>query len=186
VQVAKAINRKTDVVCWGSCASVVMSAGRSTSASVRAFLFKLGKYLTVFPFYLHVASHHKLNHSTEERINLEATSGFRSASWSLLIEIASISLSFASANFTQYRNRMQLEHELGLAAAWFIADEVFYDSSPLPGFANRMSVEFKKVKKALHARAYSCGRTTAMRFREISRIGSIFKIISKTRARYGY
>lgn len=181
VQVAKAINRKTDVVLLG-----IVRVGRDVSRPVNERIgagisFKLGKYLTVFPFYLHVASQPtKLNHSTEERINLEATVRFPFGKL-VFIDRNRVEFHFHSPppNFTQYRNRMQLEHELGFGGLrGFIADEVFYDSIASAWIRNRMSVGIiKKVNKHFTLEAYYLRQNDGHALPgDIHAIGSIFKI----------
>ena len=84
VQVAIPVNDKTDVVLLG-----LLRFGRNVSRPVNERIgagvsFKLGKYLTVFPFYLQVASQPtSTNHSTEERITLEATAKFPLGSFTI-------------------------------------------------------------------------------------------------------
>lgn len=73
-QLAIPLNHKTDIVALG-----VLRFGRNVSRPVNERIGagisrKIGKYLTILSSYLHVASQpNPQNHSTEERITLEAT-----------------------------------------------------------------------------------------------------------------
>ena len=181
VQVAKSINSKTDIVLLG-----VVRVGRDVSRPVNERIgagvsFKLTKYLTVFPFYLHVtAQPTSFNHSTEERINLEATVRFPLGKF-VFSDRNRVELHFHSPlpNFTQYRNRMQLEHELGFGGLHgFLADEVFYDSIAAAWIRNRMYVGIiKKVNKHFTLEAYYVRQNDSHSHPgDIHAIGSTFKL----------
>ena len=181
VQVAKSINSKTDFVLLG-----IARVGREVSRPVNERIgagvsFKLGKYLTVFPFYLHVASQPtRLNHSTEERITLEATAKLPLGKF-VFSDRNRVELHFHSPppNFTQYRNRMQLEHELGFGGLHgFIADEVFYDSIASAWIRNRMYAGIiKKVNKHFTLEVYYVRQNDSHSHPgDIHAIGATFKI----------
>ena len=76
-QLAVPFDHKTDQVAIGD-----LRFGRNASRPVNERIGagisrRMGKYLTVFPFYLHVAAQPtSISHSTEERITLEATTKF--------------------------------------------------------------------------------------------------------------
>lgn len=115
--------------------------------------FKRGKYVTLLPFYLHVASQPTMNsHSTEDRITLEATIKFPAGRFTIgdrnRLEFH---LHNPRPNFTQYRNRLQIEHpvELGkVKFTGFVADEVFYDSIAAAWIRNRVYLGMsRKVNK---------------------------------------
>jgi len=148
-QLAVPFNDKTDLVLIG-----VLRFGRNVSRPVNERIgagisTKVGKYLTVSPFYLHVAAQPtSLNHSTEERITLEATTKFPLGRFKF-IDRNRVEFHFHSrlSQFTQYRNRPQIEHPMRIGKVefeGFIADEVFYDSSVSAWFRNRFYVGVAK------------------------------------------
>jgi hypothetical protein len=143
VQLAVPLAQKIDLVLMG-----VTRFGRDVSRPVNERIgggvsFKLGKYVTLLPFYVHVASQPtRNNHSTEERINLESTVRFPAGGFTISdrnrIEFH---LHHPRPNFTQYRNRLQIDHPVSLSKAkftWFVADEVFYDSIAAAWIRNRV------------------------------------------------
>jgi hypothetical protein len=142
-QVAMPLDKNISLVLLG-----VIRFGRNVSRPVNERIgagvsFKAGKYLTLFPFYFHVASQPTPNsHSAEDRITLEAAFKFPAGRFIIgdrnRIEFH---LRRLAPNFTQYRNRMQLEHpvKLGkLEISAFLADEVFYDSIANAWIRNRI------------------------------------------------
>lgn len=181
MQVAKSINRTTDFVLLG-----ITRFGRDVSRPVNERIgagvsFKLGKYFTLFPFYLHVASQPtSSNHNTEERITLEATAKFPLGKF-VFIDRNRVEFHLHSPppNFTQYRNRIQLEHELGFGGLdGFVADEFFYDSIASAWIRNRMYVGIiKKVNKHLSLEVYYVRQNDSHSHPgDIHAIGSTFKI----------
>ena len=153
VQLAVPLAQRVDVVLIG-----VTRFGRDVSRPVNERIgggvsFKVGKYLTLLPFYLHVASQPtKNNHSTEERITLEATVKFPAGRFTIgdrnRLEFH---IHNPRPNFTQYRNRLQIEHPLELGKVkftGFVADEVFYDSIAAAWIRNRVYIGIsRKVNK---------------------------------------
>jgi Protein of unknown function (DUF2490) len=153
VQLAVPLAPRVDLVLMG-----VTRFGRDVSRPVNERIgggvsFRVGKYLTLLPFYLHVALQPtKDNHSTEERINLEATVKVPAGRFTISdrnrIEFH---IHRPPPNFTQYRNRLQIEHPLELGKAKFIgfvADEVFYDSIAAAWIRNRVFLGItRKVNK---------------------------------------
>lgn len=144
---------KTDFVAIG-----VLRFGRNASRPVNERIGagisrKVGKYLTVFPFYLHVASQPtRLNHSTEERLTLEATVKFPVGRFKL-IDRNRVEFHFHSRSsyFTQYRNRPQIEHPIRIGKIefeGFIANEVFYDSIASAWIRNRIYAGISKKVNA--------------------------------------
>ena len=93
--------------------------------------FRLGKHLTLFPFYTHLENQPAVaSTNKEERFTTEAT-----------LKFPLHHLTFRDRNrfeyhwrtphlnFIHYRNRMQLEHALNVGKlTGFIADEIFYDT----------------------------------------------------------
>ena len=141
-QLAIPLNKTTDFVLIG-----IVRFGRNVSRPVNERIgagisTKLGKYLTVFPFYLHIAAQPtSTNHNTEERITFEATAKFPVRKFTIT-DRNRIEFHFHSPppNFTQYRNRLMISHAIRL---WhtefegFAADEVFYDSIANAWIRNR-------------------------------------------------
>ncbi len=93
--------------------------------------FRLGKHLTVFPFYTHFENQPAVvSRNKEERLTIEAT---------LKFPLHHVTISDRNRfeyhwrtphlNFIHYRNRLQLERALKVGGlTGFIADEVFYDT----------------------------------------------------------
>ena len=150
-QLAILVNAHADFVLIG-----VLRFGRNASRPVNERIgagvsFKIGKYLTVFPFYLHVASQPtSTGHSTEERITLEATAKLPWRGFTVS-DRNRVEFHFHSPppNFTQYRNRIQIEHPLKFGGLHvFLADEFFYDSVASAWIRNRIYAGVsKKVNK---------------------------------------
>jgi uncharacterized protein DUF2490 len=152
-QLAVPIDDKTDFVALG-----VLRFGRNVSRPVNERIGagvsrKIGKYLTVFPFYLHVAAQPtSISHSTEERITLEAAVKFPLGPFKL-IDRNRVEFHFHSrlSWFTQYRNRPQITHPMRIGKVefeGFIADEVFYDSIASAWIRNRFYVGISKKVNA--------------------------------------
>lgn len=159
-QLAVPIDEQTDFVVLG-----VLRFGRNATRPVNERIGagisrKVGTYLTVFPFYLHVASQPTpLDHSTEHRITLEGTVKFPLGGFKL-INRNRVEFHFhsKSGQFTQYRNRPQIEHPMRIGKVdfeGFIADEVFYDSIDSAWIRNRFYVGIsKKVNSHFSFEAY--------------------------------
>lgn len=143
VQLAVPLTPKMDFVLIG-----ILRFGRNVTRPVNERIgggvsFKLGKYITLLPFYLHVASQPtKDNHSTEDRITLEATIRFPAGRFTISDRNRlEFHIHNPRPNFTQFRNRLQIEHPLKLGKAefeGFVADEVFYDSIAAAWIRNRV------------------------------------------------
>ena len=152
-QVAIPVNKEVSLVLLG-----VLRFGRNVSRPVNERIgagvsFKAGKYLTLFPFYLRAASQPTAtSHNTEDRITLEAALKFPAGRFIIgdrnRIEFH---IHHPAPNFTQYRNRMQLEHPVKLGqveVSAYVADEVFYDSIAKAWIRNRIFVgASKKINK---------------------------------------
>jgi len=130
---AAPINKRIDIVLLG-----YLHLGRKSERPVAEHAatglgvsFKVGKYLTVFPFYTHFENQPAVvSRNKEERLTIEAT---------LKFPLGRVTLSDRNRfeyrwrtpplNFIHYRNRLQLEHPLNV---WklngFVADEIFYDT----------------------------------------------------------
>ena len=105
--------------------------------------FKAGKYLTLFPFYLHIVSQStSTSHSTEDRLTLEATLKFPVGRFTIADRNrVEFHIHHPAPNFIHYRNRILLQHPLKagqLEVEGFVADEVFYDSIAKAWIRNRV------------------------------------------------
>lgn len=136
----------------------------------------------MFPFYLHVASQPtSLDHSTEERITLEATTKFPVARFKFIDRNrVEFHLHSRSSYFTQYRNRPQIERPLGVGKVEFeafIADEVFYDSIASAWIRNRFYLGIsKKVNAHFSFEAYYVRQNDShSRPGDIHGLGSVLK-----------
>ena len=132
-QLAVPFNDRVDLVLLG-----YLHLGRKSERPVAehvatglGFSFRVGKNLTIFPFYTHfenqpaVASRNK-----EERLTIETTLKFplHAASFSDRNRFE-YHWRTPHLNFIHYRNRMQLERALHVwRLSGFIADEIFYDT----------------------------------------------------------
>jgi len=152
-QLAIPIDKQVSLVLLGT-----LRFGRNVSRPVNERIgagvsLKAGKYLTVFPFYLHIASQPtSTSHSTEDRITLEATLKFPAGRFTIADRNrVEFHIHHPAPNFTQYRNRLQLEHQLKvgtLEVDGFVADEVFYDSIANAWIRNRFYLgAIRKINK---------------------------------------
>lgn len=159
-QLAIPFDNKTDFVAIG-----VLRFGRNVSRPVNErFGFgvsrKLGSHLTVFPFFLHVASQPTpLVHSSEERITLEATAKFPLGGFTFSDRNrVEFHVPARGPTFTQYRNRHRFDHPLRVGKfefEGFVADEVFYDSVASDWIRNRFYVGGgKKINPHLFLELY--------------------------------
>jgi hypothetical protein len=181
-QLAIPLDKKINLVLLG-----IVRFGRDVSRPVNERIgagvsFKVGKYLTLFPFYLHVATQPTaLVHSTEDRITLEAAFKFPARRFMIgdrnRVEFHDPGL---GPNFTQYRNRMQIEHPLKLNSLEidpFVADEVFYDSILKAWFRNRFYVgAIKRINKYFTLELYYVRQNDSHAHPgDINALGSTFK-----------
>ena len=96
--------------------------------------FRIGKYLTLIPFYLRIETQpFEGRRAHEDRLNLVATLRFEKNKFRFsdrsLIERR---LRVPQIDSTRYRNRFQIEHPVGpnrIKLSVFASDEVFYDWS---------------------------------------------------------
>ncbi len=181
LQLSVPINNRTDLVLLGF-ARFGRNVSRPVNERVGAgILVRCGKYLTVLPSYLFVASQPtSINHSTEHRITLEATPKFTIRSF-VVSDRNRVEFHFHSPSpkFVQYRNRTQIEHTLRLHDLHgFVADEVFYDSVASAWIRNRFYLGVaKKVNKHSTLEIY-CVRQNDSHSHpgDINALGSTFKI----------
>jgi hypothetical protein len=150
VSLAVPMNKTIDFVLLGT-----VRNGRNISRPVDervglGFSVKVGKYVTVFPNYLHVEMQpFEGRRVFEERLSVATTVkvpvGHFNVSDRNLFERRFRS---PSVDATRYRNRLQVDHPVGPSKqkiSLFIADEVFYDWSFNAWVRNRFTVGATKV-----------------------------------------
>ena len=159
-QLSLPVNQRVDLVLLG-----YLHLGRKSERPVAEHVatglgvsFKLGKYLTVFPFYTHFENQPAAAvRNKEERLTIEAT-----------VRFPLRKVTFSDRNrfeyhwrtphldFIHYRNKMQLERALNLwKLTGFVADEVFYDSHFDAWIRNRIYAGVsKKVNQHLSFELY--------------------------------
>ena len=149
VQISVPLSKRIDFMLLGT-----VRLGQDISRPVDerlgiAFSFKIRKYLTVAPSYLHIRSQPLSGLDlSEERLSLPATVRFRIGDFVVndrnLLERRFRPLRPASS---RYRNRLQIEHPLLASESlnWFVSDEVFYDWVVNDWVRNRFSVGVNKV-----------------------------------------
>ena len=181
-QVAIPVDKKVDLVLLG-----IVRFGRDVSRPVNERIgagvsCKVGKYLTLFPFYLRIASQPtSTSHSTEDRITLEATFKFPAGRFTVHDRNrVEYHVHHPPPNFTQYRNRMQVEHPLKagkLELDAFVADELFYDSIARAWIRNRFYVgAIKKINKHFTLELYYVRQNDSHSHPgDINALGSTFK-----------
>lgn len=181
-QLAIPLDSKVNLVLLG-----IVRFGRDVSRPVNERIgagvsFKAGKYLTLFPFYLRVGSQPTAtSHSTEDRITLEATFKFPAGHFTIVDRNrVEFHIHHPAPNFTQYRNRMQLEHPLKIGEFEidaFVADEVFYDSIANAWIRNRAYAgAIKKFNKHFTLELYYVRQNDSHSHPgDINALGSTFK-----------
>jgi hypothetical protein len=161
-QVVKHIGKRQDLVFIG-----VMRIGRDWQRPVderlgAGWAFKLNKYLTVMPTYIHVEYQPYAGRNIhEERLVMNVTGKFTAKQFTFtdrnLIERR---VRHGSPDFTVYRNRLQIDHPMHIGEKkfkGFVADEIWHSSQSGNGsefgwFRNRLSVG---VLKQLSEHFYS-------------------------------
>lgn len=114
------------------------------------FSFRIGKYLTVAPHYLHIGMQpFRGRRVWENRLSLPVTVRFNVDKFRLSDRnLFERRIRNSGVKSTRYRNRLQIEHPIGpdkLSLSLFVADEVFYDWSFDRWVRNRFSVGGSKV-----------------------------------------
>jgi len=150
VQIAAPVTKTIDFVFYGT-----LRMGRNITHSVderigAGFSFKLGKYLTVVPWYLHIRTQpFESVRAYENRLNLAGTIRFPVRRFTIsdrnLLERR---LRHPGVDATRYRNRLQVDHPFNFGKTkltGFASDEVFYDSSFDAWVRNRFAVGISKV-----------------------------------------
>jgi hypothetical protein len=109
------------------------------------WVFKIGKYLTFNPSYLHrEARAPRGNPESEERVTLGATVRFPLGKFTLSDRnLFERRFRVPQGNSTRYRNRLQVEHSFKIDKqkfTFFVTEEVFYDWSVNDWVRNRFGV----------------------------------------------
>ena len=150
VQVAVPMTKTVDFNMLGT-----LRLGRDISRPVDertgvGFSFKFGKYLTVAPNYLHIATQPVRNRrGWENRLSLPLTLRFNVDKFRLSDRnMFERRIRHPGITSTRYRNRLQIDHAVGpdkMNLSLFVADEVFYDWSLDRWVRNRFTVGASKV-----------------------------------------
>ena len=114
------------------------------------FTFRIGKYLTVFPNYMHIDMQPFAGRRVfEERLAVATTIKFPIGRFTFSDRNTfERRLRSPVVDATRYRNRVQLEHPIGpreKKVSLFVSDEVFYDWSVNDWVRNRFAVGVSKV-----------------------------------------
>jgi len=150
VQFAVPLSDKIDFVLQGT-----LRFGRDISRPVDerlgvGFSFKIGKYLTVTPAYMHIATQPFRNiKQFENRLLLPITLRFLIGKFRISDRNGFERRSrHPGIDSTRYRNKLQVEHPIGpdkYKLSLFVSDEVFYDWSVNAWVRNRAAVGVTKV-----------------------------------------
>ena len=150
VQIYAPVTRTVDFVVYGT-----LRIGRNITHPVderigAGFSFKLGKYLTVVPSYLHITTQpFKNTRVYENRLNAAATLRFPLGRFTVSDRnLFERRLRHPGGDSTRYRNRLQIDHPVKLGKARFsvfASDEVFYDWSFNAWVRNRFAAGVSKV-----------------------------------------
>jgi len=150
VQIYAPVTRTVDFVVYGT-----LRIGRNITHPVderigAGFSFKLGKYLTVVPSYLHITTQpFKNTRVYENRLNAAATLRFPLGRFTVSDRnLFERRLRHPGGDSTRYRNRLQIDHPVKLGKARFsvfASDEVFYDWSLNAWVRNRFAAGVSKV-----------------------------------------
>ena len=150
VQLSVPLGKPVDFVLQGT-----LRNGRNITRPVDerigiGFTFKIGKYLTVFPNYMHIDMQpFEGRRVFEERLAVATTVKFPVGKF-LISDRNTFErrLRSPSVDATRYRNRVQVEHPIGSKekqVSSFASDEVFYDWSVNDWVRNRFAVGVSKV-----------------------------------------
>jgi hypothetical protein len=150
VQVSVPVSKHFDFLLLGT-----LRVGRNITRPVderigSGFAFKVGKYLTFTPSYLHITMQPiKLVSVYENRLSFAST--FRLPLKQFTLSDRNLferRLRHPGGDSTRYRNRLQIEHPLKIGATkvnFFASDEVFYDWSFVAWVRNRFAVGVSKT-----------------------------------------
>ena len=114
------------------------------------FSFRIGKYLTVIPNYLHIDMQPFAGRRvSEERLSVNSTVKFSLGKFVLQNRhVFERRLRSPGIDTTRYRNRLQVDHPIGPAkkkVSLFVSEEIFYDWSFNAWVRNRFAVGASKV-----------------------------------------
>jgi len=114
------------------------------------FSFRLGKYLTMLPNYLHIGMQPFAGRRVfENRLSIASTIRFPIGHFAFSDRnIFERRLRHPGIDGTRYRNRLQIDHPIGPAKkkiSLFVSDEVFYDWSVNEWVRNRAAIGVSKV-----------------------------------------
>jgi len=150
VQIYAPVTKTVDFVLFG-----MLRIGRNVSHPVderigAGFSFKLGKYLTVLPGYLHITTQpFKNTRLYENRMNVAAQLRFPLGKFTVSDRnLFERRLRHPGGDSTRYRNRLQVDHPVKLgdmAFNIFASDEVFYDWSFDAWVRNRFAAGVSKA-----------------------------------------
>jgi Protein of unknown function (DUF2490) len=112
--------------------------------------FRFGKYFTVAPNYLSIATQPVKNRrGFESRLSLPVTLRFNAGKFLLSDRnLFEHRIRHPGGSSNRYRNKFQIEHPLGAKdwrLSWFVSDEVFYDWAVDRWVRNRFSAGVIKV-----------------------------------------
>ncbi|MDQ3253873.1 MAG: DUF2490 domain-containing protein, partial [Acidobacteriota bacterium] len=145
VQITMPLNNRVDLTVNGQ-----LRVGRRVTDLVderggMGLAVKVGKYLTLAPSYLHIATQPTPDRKAfENRLNFAATVRLPAFKSFIVTDRNLIERRFRTpTNSTRYRNRLQVERAVKIGGAdfrLFVADEVFYDWSVDSWTRNRFAV----------------------------------------------
>ena len=145
-QLAIALNKRVDFNLLGT-----LRIGRDVSRPVDerigfSFSFKVGKYLTLAPSYLYIATQPLKNQKAfENRLSFAATVRGPVGGGFILTDrnLFERRIRHPQIDATRYRNRLQVEHPFKVGETklyGFMADEIFYDWSANAWVRNRFTI----------------------------------------------
>lgn len=183
-QIVVPMRKRVDMMLFG-----VLRMGRDLARPVderggAGVALKANKFLTIIPTWLYVAQQRPaaISKVTEHRLIFNATFNFPLGKFAFtdrnLIEKR---LRHGSADFTVYRNRLQLDHPARLGSLKFrvfVADEVWYDSLQNAWFRNRISAGIIKQFSRHFTAEFFYLRQNDRRARPLDAhvIGTLFKL----------
>ena len=149
VQLAIPLNEKIDFLLLGT-----LRMGRDVSRPVDerlgdGFAFRVGKYLTLTPTYLYIATQPvKSKPAYENRISFAATLRFPLGRFTISDRnLFERRIRHPQVDATRYRNRLQVDHPIRLGSTkltLFVSNEVFYDWSVNAWVRNRFATGVSK------------------------------------------
>ncbi len=171
----------------------VLRTGRNFARPVderigAGFNFKLNKYLSIIPTYLYVDQQpYDGRRIQEHRLVLNATVKFNAGAFAFMDRnLVERRVRHSSADFTVYRNRLQIDHPARIGSFKFkpfIADEIWYstqtsNAKTLGWFRNRISAGIiKQFGERFSADIFYLRQNDGVSFPgNVHAIGTLFKI----------